>query len=113
VAAGVVSSVFAIFLSKKLRFMTKDRGVTETGFLFLIGFFTYIYTEMLDFSGSISLLLYGILLNHYNVYNMSEESYRSSVNTFTLLSNISEGMLFLIMGIMVFQGQWECPDSDD
>lgn len=93
--------------------MTKDRGVTETGFLFLIGFFTYIYTEMLDFSGSISLLLYGMLLNHYNVYNMSEESYRSSVNTFTLLSNISEGMLFLIMGIMVFQGQWETPYSDD
>jgi NhaP-type Na+/H+ or K+/H+ antiporter len=44
VAAGVVSSFIAIFLSKKLRFMTKDRGVTETGFLFLIGFFTYIYT---------------------------------------------------------------------
>jgi NhaP-type Na+/H+ or K+/H+ antiporter len=44
---------------------------------------------------------------------MSEESHKSSVTTFTLLSNMSEGMLFLIMGIMVFQGQWESPDSDD
>jgi NhaP-type Na+/H+ or K+/H+ antiporter len=68
----VLSSFLAIYLSKKMRFMTKDRGVTETGFLFLVGFFTYIYTEMLGFSGSISLLLYGIMLNHYNFYNMSE-----------------------------------------
>lgn len=66
---------------------------------------------MLGFSGSISLLLYGVLLNHYNYYNMSEESHHSSVTTFTLLSNISEGILFLIMGIMVCQGDWESPDS--
>ena len=68
---------------------------------------------MLGFSGSISLLLYGVLLNHYNYYNMSEESHHSSVTTFTLLSNISEGVLFLIMGIMVCQGQWESPDTSD
>lgn len=106
VVAGAVSSVFAIYLSKKMRFMSKDKGVTETGFLFIIGFITYIFTELLGFSGSISLLLYGILLNHYNFYNMSEESHRSSINTFTILSNMSEGLLFLIMGIMVCQGQW-------
>jgi NhaP-type Na+/H+ or K+/H+ antiporter len=93
--------------------MTKDNGVTETGFLFLFGFFTYIYTEILGFSGAISLLIYGVFLNHYNVYNMSEESKSSSSNTFILLANISEGLLFLIMGIMVWQGQWESPPSDD
>lgn len=74
--------------------------------MFIIGFITYIFTELLGFSGSISLLLYGILLNHYNFYNMSEESHRSSISTFTILSNMSEGLLFLIMGIMVCQGQW-------
>ena len=26
---------------------------------------------------------------------------------------MSEGMLFLIMGIMFFQGDWESPESDD
>lgn len=44
---------------------------------------------------------------------MSEQSHHSSVTTFTLLSNISEGILFLIMGIMVCQGQWESPSSSD
>lgn len=84
--------------------MAKDDGVTETGFLFLIGFFTYILTEMLGFSGSISLLLYGIMLNHYNSYNMTKKGHEASVVTFSLLSNISEGILFLVMGIMVCQG---------
>ncbi len=71
-----------------MRFLALDGGTSETGLLFLMGFFIYISTEMLDFSGSISLLLYGILLNHYNIYNMSEQSRSASVCTFTLISNI-------------------------
>lgn len=113
VATGVVSAFLTTFICKKLRFMTQDKGVTETTFLFFFGFFTYIYTEMLGFSGAISLLMYGMILNHYNIYNMSEESKTTSTNTFILLSNISEGLLFLIMGIMVWQGQWESPSSSD
>ena len=69
-AAGTVSAFVTTFLNKKMRFLGKDKGVSETGYLFLMGFFTYILTEMLGFSGSISLLLYGILLNHYNLYNL-------------------------------------------
>lgn len=71
-AFGIASALLATYLSKKMRFLTRDGGVSETGFLFLVGFFTYISTEMLQFSGSISLLLYGIFLHHYNIYNMSE-----------------------------------------
>lgn len=66
---------------------------------------------MLGFSGSISLLLYGIFLNHYNLYNMTEESRHASITTFTLISNLCEGGLFLIMGILVWQGQWQSPKS--
>jgi NhaP-type Na+/H+ or K+/H+ antiporter len=72
VAAGLIGAFASTYLSKKMRFLSLDKGVSETGFLFLIGFFTYIATEMLNLSGSISLLLYGIFLNHYNIYNMSE-----------------------------------------
>ena len=104
VAIALASSFVTIYLSKKLRFLTEDRGVSETGFLFLIGFFTYIGTELLGFSGSISMLLYGVFLNHYNYYNMGELSRHSSVTTFTLLSNICEGLLFLVMGLLVWQG---------
>jgi NhaP-type Na+/H+ or K+/H+ antiporter len=71
VAVGAVSAFLTTLLSKKMRFLAYDQGASETGLLFLMGFFTYISTEMLGFSGSISLLLYGVFLNHYNVYNMS------------------------------------------
>ena len=109
VASGLITALFATFLTKKLRFITHDNGVTETGFLFLVGFFQYIITELLGFSGSISLLLYGILLNHYNTYNLSEAGRKCSVTTFVLIGNIMEGLLFLIMGILVCQGEWANP----
>ena len=111
VFSGALSAFIATFLTKKLRFITHDDGVTETGFLFLIGFLQYILTELLDFSGSISLLLYGILLSHYNTYNLSPSGQKTSVSTFVLLSNICEGLLFLIMGIMVCQGDWLNPNA--
>ena len=44
IAAALISAFIAIFLFKKMRFLANDRGVSETGFLFLIGFLTYIYT---------------------------------------------------------------------
>ena len=44
VAVALVSSFLTVYLSKKLRFLTEDKGVSETGFLFLMGFFTYIGT---------------------------------------------------------------------
>lgn len=44
VAAGVIGAFASTYLSKRMRFLTLDKGVSETGFLFLIGFFTYIGT---------------------------------------------------------------------
>jgi hypothetical protein len=44
VAAGALSGFLTTYLSKKMRFLAKDKGVSETGFLFLMGFFTYILT---------------------------------------------------------------------
>lgn len=70
IAFGLLSAAVACFASKKFRFMKVDGGITETWFLFGLGFITYIVTELCEFSGAISLLLYGILLNHYNFYNM-------------------------------------------
>jgi len=44
VALGTVCAFITTFLNKKMRFLTKDKGVSETGFLFFMGFFTYILT---------------------------------------------------------------------
>lgn len=44
IAVGAISAFLTTYLNKKMRFLTKDKGVSETGFLFLMGFFTYILT---------------------------------------------------------------------
>jgi len=44
---------------------------------------------------------------------MSTQGTISSKNTFLFISTVCEGALFLIMGIMVWQGSWEDPSSDD
>ena len=43
-AFGLLSAGLACFLSRKFRFMRGDNGITETWFLFGVGFVTYITT---------------------------------------------------------------------
>lgn len=45
VAFGTVMALGTTYLFKKFRFLLRDKGVTETTVLFLIGFTTYILTE--------------------------------------------------------------------
>ena len=83
-----MAALITTISNKKMRFLALDGGTSETGLLFLMALFTFVSAEMLDFVGSISLLLYGVLLNNYNIYNMSKSARKASVCTFTMLSNI-------------------------
>ena len=42
VAIALVCGFVTVYASKKMMFLTRDKGVSETGFLFLFGFLTYI-----------------------------------------------------------------------
>ncbi len=57
---------------------------------------------MASFSGVIGILCYGVVLNRLNIYNLSEEGEKSAKTTFSCISVICEGLLFLIMGVMVW-----------
>jgi NhaP-type Na+/H+ or K+/H+ antiporter len=39
----------------------------------LSGFFSYVFSEWLGFSGVISMLFCGTVLSHYNVYNLTHQ----------------------------------------
>ena len=56
---------------KKWRFLSKDEGITETSIMFLLGFALYVLSEMVSLSGVISILCFGVILNRYNIYNLS------------------------------------------
>ena len=101
------------FLFRKCRFLLNDEGITETTVMFLLGFATYILTEMATFSGVVSILCYGIILNRLNLYNLSTEGEKSSRITFSSISIICEGLVFLIMGMMVWEVKWDKQSTED
>ena len=75
--------------------------------MFLLGITTYLLTELATFSGLISILCYGVILNRLNFYNLSDGGRENSNITFSSISIICEGLLFLIMGIMVWEVKWD------
>lgn len=52
------------------------------------------------------MLVYGLMLNHWGTYNMSKKGVEIAKSTFEFTSIICQGVLFLIMGIVVWQGKW-------
>ncbi len=109
-ALGTVSACVTTFLFRKCRFLLNDKGVSETTVLFLLGFTTYVLAQCMNLSGIISILCYGVILNRYNYFNLSPGGqvtskyiYNYYRNTFLFVSSICEGIMFLIMGIMVWE----------
>lgn len=78
VAIGLVFSLALTLVFKSSRFVLKNKGVTEVSMIFLTGYISYIVSELLDFSGVITMLFCGITLSHFNTYNMSEEGVKTS-----------------------------------
>jgi NhaP-type Na+/H+ and K+/H+ antiporter len=62
--------------------------------------------ESLGLSGIMALFFNGIVLSHYNAYNLSGESKRATEQIFATLATISETIVFLYMGMGVFTGKF-------
>lgn len=80
-AFGIVAGMLTTYMIKKFRFLQHDKGVSETTVLFLIGYAVYILTEVATFSGIISILTFGFMLNRYNTHNLSEGGAQTSKYT--------------------------------
>ena len=77
----LIGFVFALILTlvfKYARFILKDNGVTEVGLIFLTGYISYLASELLGFSGVITMLFCGITLSHFNIDNMSASGVQAS-----------------------------------
>mmetsp|Transcript_15953 Transcript_15953/g.23791 ORF Transcript_15953/g.23791 Transcript_15953/m.23791 type:complete len:566 (-) Transcript_15953:2071-3768(-) len=78
----------------------------ESTLLFLFCYFCYAAAESLGLSGIMALFFNGIVLSHYNAYNLSEESKHATEQIFATLATISETIVFLYMGMGVFTGKF-------
>lgn len=51
------------------------------------------------------MMVVGIMLSHFNIYNMSKSGVETSKLTFKTISIIAEGLLFLLLGLASWQFQ--------
>jgi len=101
VALGLVSSF--IYKHSSLSEFPK----LETALLFLFCYLCYALAEAIQLSGIMALFFNGIVLSHYNSYNLSQTAHVTSEQIFATLATVTETMVFLYMGMGVFTGKFD------
>jgi len=76
----------------------------EVAMLFLFFYFNYSAAKVLSLSGIMALFINGIVVSHYNSFNLSEESRTTSEQIFSTLAYLAEQLLFLCMGLYACSG---------
>lgn len=74
----------------------------EGGLLFLFCYTCYATAEAVGLSGIMALFFNGIVLSHYNSYNLSTTAQVSTEQFFATFATITETIVFLYMGMEVF-----------
>eukprot|EP00927_Polykrikos_kofoidii_P040757 TRINITY_DN34783_c0_g2_i1.p1 TRINITY_DN34783_c0_g2~~TRINITY_DN34783_c0_g2_i1.p1 ORF type:complete len:661 (-),score=106.13 TRINITY_DN34783_c0_g2_i1:67-2049(-) len=70
----------------------------EISTMCLGAYLTFALSQLLGLSGIVSLFFFGIVLAHYNYYNLSEASKVASKITFGTLAKMAEWCVFLYLG---------------
>mmetsp|Transcript_41669 Transcript_41669/g.53757 ORF Transcript_41669/g.53757 Transcript_41669/m.53757 type:complete len:500 (-) Transcript_41669:38-1537(-) len=104
VVVGVLIGLLCSLLFKKT--LIRSYPSYEIGLLFLFAYASYALAEALELSGIMSLFFCGIILAHYNSYNLSEVSNGAAEVIFHSLAFTSETFVFLYMGMGLFTGRF-------
>lgn len=70
---GITFGLLSAYITKKL-VNFKDHPVREIIMIFILAYLSYITSEILNFSGIMTLFCCGFTMNHYTYYNLSKES---------------------------------------
>jgi sodium/hydrogen exchanger 8 len=105
VVVGVLTGLCCSFLCKHTEI--RKYPEYEISILFLFAYGSYSFSEALSLSGIMSLFFCGIVLSHYNSYNLSPTSQVTAHNIFKSLAVLSEFFVFLYMGMGFFTGRFK------
>jgi len=105
VLVGVSLGLTASYLYKHTTL--SDYPHLETSLLFCFCYLSYSTAEALGLSGIMALFFQGIVLSHYNSYNLSNTAHVASEQIFATLATIAETAVFLYMGMGVFTGRFQ------
>ena len=72
--------------------------------LFLFAYGSYAFAEALSLSGIMALFFCGIVMAHYNSYNLSDTTREAAENIAKTLAQMSEYLVFLYMGTRALRG---------
>ena len=79
----------------------------ETSLLFCFCYLCYAIAEAVSLSGIMALFFEGIVLSHYNSYNLSSTAHVASEQIFSTFATITETIVFVYMGMGVFTGRFQ------
>jgi sodium/hydrogen exchanger 8 len=78
----------------------------ETSLLFCFCYLCYATAEAMELSGIMALFFQGVVLSHYNSYNLSETAHVASEEIFSTFATLTETVVFIYMGMGVFTGRF-------
>ncbi|XP_039978458.1 sodium/hydrogen exchanger 3-like [Xiphias gladius] len=95
---SLLGFVFGLLVSLLTR-CTKNIQIIEPGFVFVLGYLSYLTAEMLSLSAILSILFCGICCQKYINANMDEKSVSTVRYAMKVLANGSETIIFVFLGI--------------
>ncbi|KAL3911398.1 MAG: hypothetical protein SGILL_007297, partial [Bacillariaceae sp.] len=76
----------------------------ETSLLLCFCYLCYATAEAIHLSGIMAIFFQGVVLSHYNVYNLSPRAHVASEQIFSTFATLTETIVFVYMGMGVFTG---------
>jgi len=105
---GVVTGLICSYIFRHTRI--RDYPKYEISLLFLFAYGAYALAEAIELSGIMALFFCGIILAHYNSYNLSKTSQVTAEEIFASLACVAESFVFMYMGMGFFTGRFKSWD---
>ncbi|KAH8068635.1 potassium:proton antiporter [Aureococcus anophagefferens] len=106
---GVITGLICSYIFRHTRI--RDYPKYEISLLFLFAYGAYALAESIELSGIMALFFCGIVLAHYNSYNLSKTSQVTAEEIFSALSTVAESFVFMYMGMGFFTGRFKSWDG--
>lgn len=95
---SAVGVTFAIIISLLTKYTGKVQ-IIEAGFIFVLGYLSYLTAEMLSLSAILSVTFCGVCCQKYVNANMDEKSVTAVRYAMKVFANGSETMIFVFLGV--------------
>ncbi|XP_066529935.1 sodium/hydrogen exchanger 3-like isoform X2 [Hoplias malabaricus] len=95
---GLIGVIFAIIISLLTKYTGKVQ-IIEAGFIFVLGYLSYLTADMLSLSAILSVTFCGVCCQKYVNANMDEKSVTAVRYAMKVFANGSETMIFVFLGL--------------